>query len=363
MKKRKNNSRRMGAPAVGIDIGEERSEVAYLSAEGEVLDQFSFSMDKEGYAEFAKRIPAGTRIAFEASGSAYAVSKTLTGLGYTDLTVAHPKELAWIVKSKKKNDKVDGLKLAKLHLVNMLPVSHLLNDEDRAFRDLLVQRVKLGQEISSQKNSIIGYVKREDRFSALPDSSDNFSEKRREAMKAIAFGDDKDLVLKGMFERLEFYEKQCEPLVERIKGFARENEDVKRLMSIPGVNYYTASLLCSFIGDIHRFPSDNHLASFFGVVPTQKDSSSIKRRGKMSKEGNSTARWALSIIVDTVVMFNKPMKEYYTSVKNRTGSGKLAHVLTMRKMVRKIDHMLRTKQTWKYENERLTEEKIAKLEG
>jgi hypothetical protein len=32
-------------------------------------------------------------------------------------TVAHPKELAWIVRSKKKNDRVDSLKVAKLHMV------------------------------------------------------------------------------------------------------------------------------------------------------------------------------------------------------------------------------------------------------
>ena len=134
----------MGAAAVGIDLGEERSETTYLSAGGDVIDQFSFPMNPEGYAEFARRIPVGTKIAFEASGMAYAVSKTLQGMGYFDLTVAHPKELAWIVKSKKKNDKVDSLKLAKLHLVNLLPESHLLCDEDRAFRDLLMQRVRLG---------------------------------------------------------------------------------------------------------------------------------------------------------------------------------------------------------------------------
>lgn len=353
----------MGAAAVGIDLGEERSETTYLSAGGDVIDQFSFPMNPEGYAEFARRIPVGTKIAFEASGMAYAVSKTLQGMGYPDLTVAHPKEFAWIVKSKKKNDKVDSLKLAKLHLVNMLPESHLLCDEDRAFRDLLMQRVRLGQDISSQKNSTIGYLKREDKFSALPPSSDNFSVARREAMKAITFGDDKDIVLKGMFERLEFYEKQCEPLEARIKASARKNEDVKLLMSIPGMGYYLASLLSSYIGDIQRFPSHNHLASFFGVVPSQRDSSSIKRRGKMSKEGASTARWALSMATDTVMLHNLSMKMYYEATKNRTKSGKLAHVLTMRKMVRKIDHMLRTREAWKRGNAELTEKKIAKLEA
>ena len=82
-------------------------------------------------------------------------------LGYNYITVAHPKELSWITKSKKKNDRVDSTKLTKLHLVGMIPESHLLHENERMFRDLLIQRVKLGRSISSTKNSIIGYLKRD----------------------------------------------------------------------------------------------------------------------------------------------------------------------------------------------------------
>ena len=96
-------------------------------------------------------------------------------LGYNYITVAHPKELSWITKSKKKNDRVDSTKLAKLHLVGMIPESHLLDENERIFRDLLIQRVKLGRSISPTKNSIIGYLKREGIFDNLPKSDDNFS--------------------------------------------------------------------------------------------------------------------------------------------------------------------------------------------
>ena len=72
---------------------------------------------------------------------------------------------------------MDSVKLAKLHLVGMIPESHLLDENDRIFRDLLIQRVKLGKSISSTKNSIIGYLKREGIFDNLPESNDNFSVK------------------------------------------------------------------------------------------------------------------------------------------------------------------------------------------
>ena len=125
MKRWKKNTGSMNSSVVGIDTGEEKSVAIYLCSDGDVKDSFEFAMNSEGYENFASRIPKDGRIAFEASGLAYVINNTLRQFGYSDITVAHPKELVWIVKSKRKNDKLDNLKLAKLHLVNMLPESHL----------------------------------------------------------------------------------------------------------------------------------------------------------------------------------------------------------------------------------------------
>ena len=166
-------------------------------------------MNVDGYKAFSEKIPKGVRITFTASGSAYSVDRNLRNLGYSDITVAHPKELSWIIKSKKKNDHVDSNKLARLHLVDMIPESHLLDEDDRISRDLLIQRVKLGRSIATTKNSIIGYLKREGLFDSLPKTNDNFSKKRRDAMNAVRFGNQKDIVLSSMINRLSFYEQQA----------------------------------------------------------------------------------------------------------------------------------------------------------
>ncbi len=98
----------------------------------------------------------------------------------------------------------------------------------------------------------------------------------------------------------------------RIRARARENEDVRLLMSIPGVGFYLASRLSSYIGDARRFPDADHLASYFGIVPSERSSSSVKRVGRMSKDGPSQARMALSMMVDTVAMYDPRLKEHYT---------------------------------------------------
>jgi len=46
-----------------------------------------------------------------------------------------------------------------------------------------------------------------------------------------------------MMDRLRFLEDQCIPLENCIKENAKEKDDAKLLMSVPGVDYYLASLL------------------------------------------------------------------------------------------------------------------------
>ena len=133
-------------------------------------------------------------------------------------------------------------------------------------------------------------------------------------------------------------------------------------MTISGIDYYLASLISFNIGNVGRFENADKLASFFWIITSTKDSSPIKRRGHMSKEGSTTARWALSIAVDTIILRNKPIREYYDSVKNRKGSGKFAHISTMRKLTRMIFTMLTEKREWKYNNPGMTENKLSRLE-
>jgi transposase len=346
----------------GIDLGDSASLATVLSPLGDITDRFSFQMDQKGYALFSDRVPKDARIAYEATSMAYPFSRALRELGYNDITVAHPKDLAWIVKSKKKNDKTDSLKIAKLHLAGLLPESRLLSREEQIERDLLVQRVKLGVEIGRMKTRVQSYLKREGVLESLPKTDDNFSVTRRVAISSLKFGDDRDLVMKTMLDRLEFMEKQCEPLEERIKKNAKDNLHARIIMSVPGIDYYLACLYSSYIGDPHRFPSFNHVASFLGIIPESKDSANVRRRGRMSKDGPSIARWALGIMVDTVTLHNPNIKSYYNNVKERTGSGKYAHVMTMKKLARMIHHMVLTEQNWKWENEGLTERKLSRLD-
>ena len=51
-------------------------------------------------------------------------------------------------------------------------------------------------------------------------------------------------------------------------------------MTVPGIDYYLASLITSYIGNPHRFPDFDHLASLLGIIPVTKESGKIRKVGR-----------------------------------------------------------------------------------
>ena len=63
--------------------------------------------------------------------------------------------------------------------------------------------------------------------------------------------------------------------------------------TIPGIGLLTATALVAFIGDIHRFPSGRHLASYLGLTPREYSSGLKRHLGRISKRGDGYLRTLL----------------------------------------------------------------------
>jgi len=82
--------------------------------------------------------------------------------------------------------------------------------------------------------------------------------------------------------------------VERsLESMARVSEVVVRLRTIPGVGLLTATALMAFVGDVRRFPSGRHLASYLGLTPRESSSGLRRRLGAISKRGDPYVRMLL----------------------------------------------------------------------
>lgn len=83
-------------------------------------------------------------------------------------------------------------------------------------------------------------------------------------------------------------------LIERqLAGLATQTPAIAQLMTIPGVGLIIATALVAFVGDIQRFPSARHFASYLGLTPRESSSGLRRRLGAISKRGDVYLRTLL----------------------------------------------------------------------
>ncbi len=79
----------------------------------------------------------------------------------------------------------------------------------------------------------------------------------------------------------------------QLETMGRQIDTVAQLQTIPGVGPLTASAVVAFVGEVTRFPSGRHFASYLGLTPREKSSGSIRHLGRISKRGDVYLRTLL----------------------------------------------------------------------
>jgi transposase len=88
-------------------------------------------------------------------------------------------------------------------------------------------------------------------------------------------------------------ERRTRDVEQQLECLARKSAPVRRLRTIPGVGLLTATALAAFVGEIDRFPSGRHFASYLGLTPRESSSGLQRRLGRISKRGDPYLRTLL----------------------------------------------------------------------
>ena len=108
--------------------------------------------------------------------------------------------------------------------------------------------------------------------------------------------------IEALGDNIKMTERQLEALAEQTLA-------VQRLESIPGIGLLTATALAAFIGDIQRFPSGRHFASYLGLTPREFSSGTKRRLGRISKRGDAYIRMLLIHGARSVLCHAKKAKQ------------------------------------------------------
>src|SRR4030095_12072527 len=127
---------------VGLDVHSKQSSLCILNSGGGTVNQIQLKGPRSAVVDHLRQLKEPFSICYEAScgyGHLYEQVRPLAA----HVAVAHPGKLRLIFGSKRKNDRFDCEKLAKLLLLDMVPRVHVPNVNVRAWRSLIQLRQRL----------------------------------------------------------------------------------------------------------------------------------------------------------------------------------------------------------------------------
>jgi transposase len=327
---------------VGVDLHKRSSQLAVLMPDGEVTQQ-RLENDPTRLEQFFAQVPRGAQIAIETSGTWWWFVDLVERLGH-HAVLSNPKQTKAIAAARLKNDRVDAERLALLLRGDLLPTVWIPPGLREA-RELVRHRVSLVWVRTEIKNRLLALLSRRN---LQPTSSKRWLTVRgRHELEALPLGAIPSTVRADCLTLLRVLDEQIRRLDHELVERWGADPRVQRLRTIPGVGPFTAIFLILELGEIQRFPSAKHLASYVGLTPRVRASANRVRMGHISKEGNRLLRWALVVAATQAARRPGPLRAWFRAVQQRKGM-KIARVALARRLAEIVY------QIWKHDMDFVT---------
>lgn len=318
---------------VGIDLHKEKVYGTILDENGTVVKEGKFENKKTDFIEFFQEVDRA-QVAMGAIGFCHPVYDLLEEMGF-DVSLAHPLKTRLIGEAKIKTDKIDAKVLADLLRSDLLPTSYVPDKRIRELRDIVRQRAFLKRFRTQMKNKIHNELSKRWINPELPDL---FTKPGKDLLRSLHID-----TIDRYLDIIDTLDEQIDDVNQNIKSKAHRNKDIKRLMTIPGVGYYSALLVYSEIGDINRFPNSHKLCAYAGFAPSTRQSGNTTFHGHITKQGSKWLRWVLIQCTYIHVRYDTYISQFYYRLTYKRGK-KIAVVATASKFLRVMYQMLKNQE-------------------
>jgi transposase len=270
---------------VGVDLGDKRSNFCILGLDGEKLTEGELQTTREGFAEFFQSL-AVARVVMEVGTHSAWARDVVAGCGH-EVLVANPRQMDGPKKRKRKNDRIDAHKLARVGRMDpqSLFAIHHRNVEVR--QDLMAVRAR-DAVVGVRKdliNAARGLVK--SMGGRLPKcSSASFPQKVEEALPEAVR--EVLLPLVQLVERLSSCIKAYDETIEKLGS--EKYPHTKLLRQVKGVGPITALAYVLTLENPERFAKSRDVGPYLGLVPKQEDSGDRQPQLRITKMGDMMVR-------------------------------------------------------------------------
>jgi transposase len=349
--------RRWVGRAIGLDVHREFCVVA-ICEDGVVRSAGRVASTPEGLGELAESLLPSDRVALEVTGSCWEVARVLEP--HVDRVVVVSPDDTGIASARAKTDKLDARALARLLWKGELDAVWMPDERCRVLRRRLARRHQLLHARTRSKNEIQAVLAR--RLIPKPPFSDVFGKAGRQWLMDLELPEEGRESVDAGLRHIAFMDAEVAAVEKLIARQALAWPEIRRLMTVPGVNLVCAATFLAAIGRPDRFLTSRKLVAYLGLDPKVRQSGETPARsGRISKRGSADARWALVEAAWSVVKQPGPLRAFYERVRGRRGHGK-AIVATARKMTVLFWCMLRRGEDYAHQRPALTKKKLRQLE-
>jgi transposase len=270
---------------VGVDLGDRWSQYCILGLEGETLSEGQLRTTQDDVEEFFRALPAA-RVVIEVGTHSGWVQDVIPEWGH-EVLVANPRLMEGSKRRKRKNDRIDANKLARLGRVDPQSLHPMRHRSKEVRQDLVVLRARdaLVAARTELINAARGLVK--SMGARLPKcSSPSFAQKVEEAVPV------------EIRESLLPLVRMAAALSDCIQGYDEKIEKLGRekyghtalLRQVKGVGPITALAYVLTLENPARFVKSRDVGPYLGLVPRQEDSGESQPQLGISKTGDTMLR-------------------------------------------------------------------------
>jgi len=335
---------------LALDLGKFNTMCCFFDTKTRKHQFLSVSTDR-AYLTTVLQQQSVDLVVMEACGPSGWISDLAQSLGLTTL-VCSTNEEAWRwTNVKRKTDKDDALKLARMAAMKELTSVHLPTPEHREFRALVKYRKVLDGRINRIKNTIRAWFVNHGISIASGERAWHTGRAQIDSYrKPIADCGPSELWQSALdieLSLLDMLTAQLDLVVKKLEALGKQDPRIVRLQTMPGVGPRTAEILVACIDDPHRFQNGRQVSAYFGLVPRQYQSGETDRHGRITKRGNPIARTILVECAWAAVRYNPWAKAVYERIcGGQKTRKKKAGVALARKIAVIAWALLRDEKNW-----------------
>jgi len=301
---------------VALDIHKYYCVVAGVNREGQVILP-PVRVEHADLEEWLKKkLQSSDQVVIESTTNAWHVHDLLSPL-VERVVVANPIKVKQIATARVKTDIRDTLILARLLAANLVPEVWVPPIPIRQLRQFLSQRRQLVETHTQILNRMHSVAHR---HHLKHERGKRFTEKTIGWQKDERLSKMEQFQLSLEMENKDYIEKQIERMSGVVQKLCHQKpwaDEMTYLMQLPGFGVLTAMTVLAALGEIGRFETPKHLASYSGLTPGLEQSGT-KHRGKgVTKEGRRELRWALVEAAQMAVKSDPLLKMKFQALRKR----------------------------------------------